>query len=385
MRKGWMVLAVLVCLLAGGCWDRQELDELALAFAAGLDYDMEQKQVKLITQVIRPGQMKSAESGGGSTGQGGQKASFILESQGKTVFEAVRKASFQISRRVNWTHNMVIIFGKGAVKAGVDKFLDFFVRDPEPRPHQYILVADGDLKDILNFKPNLEKASAQTIYGMMNNTGVTSEAYPVTLQEFVNDLMSNTKSATAPLIKVVGEGEEQKLQLVGTAVFRKGKQIGRIEPKETRGLLWVIGKVKSGIISLPSSDGSEISIEIVQASSKIHPVLDGDGMHVHIHVKAICNLGEQLGGENAKPKKMIEFQQWAEKEIQKEIVHTIQCSRRMKADIFGIGEAFNRKYHKRWRTMEPKWEELYPKVKFSVNVKAKIRLIGETLIPLPAH
>jgi len=56
-----MVLAVLVCLLAGGCWDRQELDELALAFAAGLDYDMEQKQVKLITQVIRPGQMKSAE------------------------------------------------------------------------------------------------------------------------------------------------------------------------------------------------------------------------------------------------------------------------------------------------------------------------------------
>ena len=386
LRKGWMVLVVWICLLAGGCWDRKELDELAFALGVGVDYDPKQQQTKLISQIIRPGQMKSAESGGGSAGQGGQDAFFLVESQGKTVFEAVRKSSFQISRRINWTHSEVVIFGKGAVETGVNKFLDFFVRDPEPRPHQHILVADGRMEEIFKFRPNLEKASAQTLEGMMKNAVMTSEIYPVTLQEFVNDLMSYSKAATAPVVAVIGEGKDQKLQLVGTAVFKREKCVGKIDPKETRGMLWVIGKVKSGIFSVPSKDYGEVGIEIIQASSKIQPKLDGKELTVRVDVKAICNIGEQQGGEDvSKPEKLFRFQKKLESEIKKEIEKAIKRSREMKADIFGIGEAFHRKYPKQWKSLEPEWEQHFPKVKFSLNVKAKLELIGESLRPLHAY
>lgn len=386
LRKGWMGLVVIICLLAGGCWDRRELDELAFALAVGVDYDPKQQQTKLISQIIKPGQMKSAESGGGSAGQGGEDAFFLIETHGKTVFETVRKCSFQISRRINWTHSEIVIFGKGAVEAGVDKFLDFFVRDPEPRPHQHILVAEGKMEDILKFKPNLEKASAQTLEGMMNNTVLTSEAYPVTLQEFVNDLMSNSKAATAPMVKVVGEGEEQKMQLAGTAVFRKEKQVGKIDPRETRGMLWVIGKVKSGIISLSSNEHGKVSIEIVQASSRIRPKLEKSELTARVDVKVICNIGEQLGGEDvSKPEKLTKFQKKVEREVEKEIRKAIRRSQELKADIFGIGEAFHRKYPKQWKRLEPEWKQLFPKVKFSLNVTAKIKLIGESLRPLHAY
>ena len=41
-------------------------------------------------------------------------------------------------------------------------------------------------------------------------------------------------------------------------------------------------------------------------------------------------------------------------------------------DIFGLGDAIYHQHPGKWKDIEDKWEELFPKMKINVNVESKI-------------
>lgn len=376
-------IALVISLLLGGCWDRRELNDIAITMGVGVDYDPAVKDVHLSMQIIKPDQMKAPGSGsgkGGGRGNGGgsQQASFLLESQGRTVFEAIRQANFRSTHKINWTHSVVIILGKSAVDNGVSPLLDLFIRDPEPRPTQWILVTETEAKRILEATSPLEKASAMSIDSLIKNTVNTSKAVTVDLQSFIEKLISKTTSAVAPIIKTSSE-EPQELILDGTAIFKKDKMVGKLNPSETRGLLWVTGQVKGGVISFEAKREEPVTLEIIQASGSFKSQLNKGQPLIHLRIKVVCNLGEQETKEDmSDPEKLDFLAKKAARVVRTEITTAVKKTQQLRADAFGFGQSFYVKYPKEWKLMESRWDELFPQVKMDVKVDIAIKQVGET-------
>lgn len=85
-----ILLNLAVSLLLSGCWSRRELNDLAIAVAAGVDKVGD--RYRLSVQVAIPGQVASKKAGSS------QAPATLYTAEGDTLFEAARRMT-QISPR----------------------------------------------------------------------------------------------------------------------------------------------------------------------------------------------------------------------------------------------------------------------------------------------
>lgn len=169
----------------------------------------------------------------------------------------------------------------------------------------------------------------------------------------------------------------------GSAIFKKGKMVGKINPRETRGLLWLKNKVNSGIIVISVTQRDKVSLEIIRASGSFKPKRLKDKLIMKITIRLACNIGGELvKADMLTPAGIKTLENKAKQEIKKEIMAAVRQARKLKADIFGFGEAFGIKYPKWWKTKESKWESIFPRIRLVFDIKVNIRLLGETVKPL---
>lgn len=363
-----------------GCWNKREIDEIAIVTGVGIDQAQEPDKVMITAQIIKPADIAPPGSGGGSN----EKPYLNITQTGEMCFEIFRRFTQVINRRLYLSHNEVIIFGDELARNGVQGCVDLLFRDAEPRLTAWVLVAKGEAREVFDTVAELEKIPALNISQLIKAQASTSEFMAVNLSLFFQRLMSKTTAPLASLIEVQGEGKEKKARLVGTAVFKHDQMVGHLTLTESRGLLWVINEIKSGIIVAESPKGKgKVSLEILRAKGKIIPGLKGGKPCFTVEVKEEGNLGEQEGEQflaipgawEALEKKQAEV-------IRREILAALQKAQSLKVDIFGFGEAFYRKYPDLWKELESDWDEIFPQVEVQIAVEAKLRQSG--MITKPA-
>lgn len=360
------------------CWDRQELDSLAIVFGLGIDKAASPEEIKMTAQIVKPGEIK-----GTSEGQSGGRSYINLSTTSDTSFRTIRNFTFQSSRKLFWSHNTIIIFGEDLAKEGLEKYIDFFLRDPEVRRTVWILIAKGPAGTILEADPTLEKIPASDIGKLIEDRKVTSQVAGVNLHEFASRLFSKTTAPVAPLIDITEENKQKIAKIIGTAVFKKGQMVGTLNKSETRGLLWVLDEVGSGIIvvNAPKS-GEKVSLEIIRSSTKIIPEIKNGTLHITIKIKEEGNLGEQMAPEDlTDPILFSSLEKRQAEAIKKEVLSAWEKARQYNTDIFGFGEAVHKKYPKQWEEIEDEWDDYFPEIKLSLEVEAKLRRSGMTTKP----
>ena len=149
-----------------------------------------------------------------------------------------------------------MIFGHDVAAEGLQKYIDFFLRAHEMRPTTLILVAEGRASDIMDAKPETERFPAMNITKLVKTYGFTSHLYKVNMKDFATCLMSGTSATFAPGHCFAGQ-RDKDVFVPGMAVFKNGKMVGKLNHDEVRGVLWVLGKVESGVVIVPSPDGKE--------------------------------------------------------------------------------------------------------------------------------
>ena len=383
--KTWnQILKLTICLLflvsLGGCWNSRELNQLGIVLGVGMDKDKGSEVVKLTTQVVNAGQIKSGEKSSGN-GQGNAFTNF--QTEGDTVFAAVRSAANFSSRKLYFPHNQVIILGRNIAEDDVTKYLDFFIRDPETRLNVLVLVADNTASEVLESEPDLEKVPADEIAKQIEGEAKSvSQSMIVKLSDFKECLMSNTKAPVAPIVKVEDINGKKKAIISGTAVFKSGKMVGELDETEGRGLSWVLGKAESGIIEAKSPEGNMVSMETVRAKGEFSPEISDGKVKITIRISEEGNVGEQAGSENLSKLSNVAFlEEQKEKVIQSEVTAAINKAKKMDADIFGFGESIQKKYPKEWANMENNWDEIFPQTEIEIHVDAKLRLMGRVAVP----
>ncbi len=369
---------VVSLLLLSGCWDRRDLDERGIVSGVAVDKAEQSSGIVYTVQVIDPAQVST-----GKTNPGDSKPFFLLSAEGTTIFYAVRHLAQSSARKLFYDHNNVILFGEELARQGIDKYLDFFMRNEEIRKNNWLMVAEGKGADVLKAETPLVPTSAQYLGKLVEEQAASnSESLGIRFVKFSQQVMSQSTAPLAPLVRTGDMGNEAQLRVSGMAVFnRELRMVGKLNGPESRGLMWVLGKVKSGIILIqPGTCEDFYSLEIIRASSRIMPAMENGNPQITVKIAVRSNLGEAgCTDDLLKPAIWNTMEKQQAQAVRREIMLALEQARQLNADIFGFGDAFYKKYPAEWKQLGPKWQEIFPALKVNVVVESKVERPGATV------
>jgi Ger(x)C family germination protein len=272
----------------------------------------------------------------------------------------------------------VVIINKEVAEKGLLPVIDFLIRDHEPRLNEWLLITREQAETILSLESGLEKISALAIADLMRNYYLSSKIRAVNLHEFAGTLLAKTTENTLPIIGVVKTDQEKGMVIEETGIFKSDKLIGYLNKKETRGLLWVLGKTQDGVVvvELPGEEG-KVSLEIFGTKSKISSKVSEGKIRFEIDIAEVGSLGEQTSYANLSSREKLSLlENLKAKVIVEEVEAALKKAQECKADIFGLGEYLQRQNRKEWEKVKDNWGELFPHLEVKVKVKTKIRWLG---------
>src|SRR5690625_2951278 len=126
-----------------GCWDRRELDELAIVLSMAIDAGEKDGDLLISYKIVNPAGGNQGDGGSDeSSGAGQMQSFFILSGQGSSIVDANREIQLRLSRQLFFSQVQVILFGEELARQGVGPLLDHLERDGQLRRTMWIGVVE---------------------------------------------------------------------------------------------------------------------------------------------------------------------------------------------------------------------------------------------------
>jgi len=282
-----VMFLLIVCLLTG-CWDKEELEDKAYVIGMGIDHSNHYGKIK-VTMLLANPEVGSMQGGGGST----EKPREIITFAANDFIAAKGTANAIISRNISY--ELIKIFVVSEEYAKDPNFLRTFsdvLKDKEIRLDSYLAVSKEKASEFfLKNHPKMETRPHKYFQYMVNH-GIENGLIPdSTLFRFFNTTYRETENFLAMYVsaekdknpKVQSEdeymasqvnatGELDDTQFIGSAVFRNGKMIGKLNGQETRtvNILDDTTNIKDVLIDLPdpfSNNKKQFAIRVLKTKS----------------------------------------------------------------------------------------------------------------------
>lgn len=209
-----VLLAML--LLLGACSGKREISDLALVMAVGIDKGEKEGTVKVTAQVARPADARGQT--GAPSGQSGE-AVWSVETEGESIFEAIRQMSSFSSRRVFWAHNFIIVINEEVAKEGIGDVIDFFTRNPELRMRTWVAVTPQTASEVISTVTSLELIPGEALAKLFRYTTISNQAPRTVIMDVLSAYLSES---TEPLLARL---DFEKAKLTARHQIREPKQI----------------------------------------------------------------------------------------------------------------------------------------------------------------
>jgi spore germination protein KC len=372
-----LFLAISIFLLSG-CWDRREVNDLALVTAAGIDKKSDDF-IELSVLVFIPKGTSSQKGMEGSPG-GGSVQTLVRSAEGSTISDAMSKLQEKLPRHIFWGHCEVFIFDEELAKEKMNQHMDFIVRHSQLRERSQLFISKQKAKEILSLMPPLERDISE----VLRELGELKIGLQVTSKEFLQMLL-DTGDGAIPWIKILPpEDEDEKQQTIafisGTAIFKNNKMVGQIDDKKTRGVLWLRNEVKLGTMTIKPQvkGGGSISVTLLSSHTKIIPKIENGRWKIKLQVKADTDIIQNSTHLDISLPVVVKP---LEKQLNKDLANIVQetlveVQKDLKADIFGFSDAFHRKYPNEWAKNKDRWDEIFSEITVTVDANIKIHRYG---------
>jgi spore germination protein KC len=387
MTKWKLLLPLLVCLLAAGCWNRVELNDIAVISATGVDW--KDGNWVLTYQVVIP-QAISSQSAAGSSA-----AVNVFSTKGESFRTAVSKASQETSRRLYFSHTQIVIIGQEAARKGMGPLLDTYLRNHDSRETVSVYLSKGSARRMLEQLIPLEKIPASAIQRMITNEELNSSIFrQMTVHQVMMDLLGTTHATGLPGLVVAGTNESMdtvgklsrtntpsKVRLYDLGLIAGDKLVGWINNEESQGVMWLEDHVKKTTIPFAcEADGNgqrSSTIRITHAKTKLRPELSNGKWIMHVNAIAEGTLMEyNCAGELGKPQQVDKVERLIEGEINSIMEKGWKAVRKHRADVLGFGNVIHQKYPKQWSKSRESWAEIFPNTEVKISVEVKIYSTG---------
>ncbi|WP_238652039.1 Ger(x)C family spore germination protein [Paenibacillus piscarius] len=385
--RGFRVITALLALLLSsiflaGCWDRTEINDLAIVLATGVDY--EEGQAQLTAQIFIPRKGGGGSESGGA-GEGASGVTMTRTAKGENIAEALNRLQRKVARHMFWGQCEVIVISEAAGKHGLREFVDFFLRYPQFREHAFVFSSQDSARDILALLDPLERSTSESLREMANmNLGTR-----VTMLELSQSLQGASGSAVLTRIVIAppepNDGPNATTpSLKGLSLYKHGKYTLTVKEPVSLGVLLMIKELNNIImpVALEGEDGS-FSILSKQITTMLTPrIVNGEWMmKIGIQAKGevVLNTTDANLTDPAKVKALKEA--WAKKlkDLAEQALHMSQ--KEQKTDFFRFADSFRRHYPQEWKKKKEQWETMYPGLQVEVSVKTAITGNGRSTGP----
>jgi spore germination protein KC len=374
--------------LLSGCWNQEELTNLAFVMALGIDKAKNNEGYALTFEIVNPANVSSSLSGGG---QGSPVT--VYKSSGKTLFEATRKATKDISRKVYFAHTNAVVISEEVAKKGVSDLLEIMDRDPVFRTTTQIFVArNTSAEKVVSTLTALDKIPVYKLVKSMDVTeDLLGENTKVTVEDLINNIVSSgrepfvngavlsgKKAMGRKMSNLAADKPDVIIKIDSMAIFKEAKLIGWIDGPNARGVMWVLNKVKSTDVFVDWRGKKDAIGAIVRRSNvKISPSIRNGKPFIQVDIKTEGDLEEVNSSVDiTDPAVMKKLEDMFSKEVIKEVSESIKTVQAKKSDVFGFGETIHRAYPKTWKRLKPNWDEEFSSLDFSVKAEMYLRRHG---------
>ncbi|MFP3391700.1 Ger(x)C family spore germination protein [Brevibacillus sp. SIMBA_040] len=388
MKRMLLIPVILLSTLSlAGCWDRTEINDLAIITAVAFDKANE-KEIELSVQIFVPRSLSGSNSstGGGGGGGGGNLPTTIMRTtKGVNVADALSKMQANLPRTIFWGHCKIYMYGEELAKHGIVELVDFLTRHPEPRNRAFMFVSKGKAKELLKLTPRLEMNSAEVVRKL---TGL-DVGMEVTLLELQKMLDGSSRAAVIPMISIMPpEKMSQPMKtnpyLIGTAVFKQGKMSGMLSERYTRGAMWIRNEISATTVTVKAKGVKGfVSLNPIREVTRLDPIIENGKWKMVVEVETEGDLIQNGTNLNLTVLKLMKIMETALREdIDTRVKSTLKVAQKdLKADIFDFATHFRRKYPREFAAVKDRWEQVFPNIEVETRIKAYIRRPGLTTIP----
>ncbi|MCM3761716.1 Ger(x)C family spore germination protein [Alkalihalobacillus oceani] len=387
MKKKLMIIILLLLLvLLPGCWNRRELNELAISHAMGIE-KTEAGEYRVTVQIINPSAIAMQEPGTGT-----YTPVVVYTETGTTMFEALRKLTMTVPRKIYESYTQVVVINEELAEEGIIEALDFLVRDHEFRTDFYFLIAkNARPSEVLEVLTVIDKLPAnemhQSLRASQSSWGATKT---IEIDKLLTELAGKGVEATITGVVIEGdpdaggrlEGLEEStlpalLSFRQMAVFSQDRLIGWLNEQESIGLNYAQDNIDSTIVNIacPTEEDSFIGVELIRSKAGITTEINNGIPSGTVTIKAEAQIGNvQCSLDTASGQSLAEIEKRTGEQIVTEVEQSIAKAQELRADVFGFGKELYQQQPKEWKEVESGWNERFATMEIQVN--AEVTLIG---------
>lgn len=385
VRRALLTAALLVPLLLSGCWDKDELNELAVVIGVGLDKKSDHNY-EVTAQVIKP---SPGGQGGGGQGGGAEVPTWSLSANGKTVMDAIHQLNKISPRQMYWSHLQLIIFGEDLAKEGIAPVINWFERDRRSRSGTYTVVTHGTAEDLLNQKIELGKVPAKAMADLLETSDDRQlSARKTSLRDLLARLSTPGIDVSMDVIdprKI--RGQVETYELTGTAFFKNDRLQGYLTGQEATAVEFIEGKINEGVLLVPCPNQPDewVTFQITQIRSRLTVDAADGKVKPKADLQLEGNFGDQTCAADLQdPKDRMRLQEDIEKAVIKSIQTAYKQTVELETDLFGIGRELRRRHPKVWQQKNATgWNKQLSEIPLDLTVKVEIRRPGLIFQPTP--
>lgn len=364
-----IVISVAIIFLLSGCWNYWEIDRLAIVSGLAVDKSEKDDKFFLTAEIV-----DVRETMGKTT-----VTSKRVDSEGETIFDAMRNMIKISGEKLFWSHAKTIVISQEVAREDIMPIIDWVARDKEPRLDIDLLISkEKTAKELLSQQSITTDIRAIEMDFMLVGNESLSKAPKTEAYEFINALTSEGISPTLPAIGITLNDNKRTSELSGTAVFKGNKLVGFINGEETKYFLFIRDKIKGGLLVLDIPNGktkNNITLEIFKNKTKIKPIYSDGELSIDVNIKTEVSIGEENStisyiDEKSRAKLITHAEKSLETRIEN-LIRKIQvdfCS-----DIFGFGAVVKGEMPSLWKGIKGDWDKIFKDLEVKVNAEINIR------------
>lgn len=359
IKKIGLVFCCIILMLASGC-DFKDIDRRRFIVAIGLELGSDKNKIKVSCKSALPFEKGAAAP---------EKKYVLYTAETDSISEALRIIKTKAAFEPDYGHmKMVILSQEFAEKHGLKDTVDFFVRRRDMQNIAWFAIGRPSIKEFLDFQPEGEMIAGNYLFLKFGQGVESPYAYKKTTAEMYTDIMTSGFTPTCPIVRV----EKPFFVLENTAIFSKDKIAMELTRDETMIFNILDDQINDAYIKIyPKDNETPVGISLNRISRKIDIVLEEDGVVCNVEVKGGGVIEETYLNDH--DLKM--FGELTSKEIKKNVEGLLNKLKEKNLDPLLIQKKYWMK--KRDYNFSEAWLiDIYPKMKFKVNVDVDVNTTG---------
>lgn len=366
-------ILLLMCLL-GGCWDYRGLDELTIVTGLAVDRSATIPQgYKLSFEVVD------------NSGTSDKYKTTFIQSEGKTIYEAVGNAAKQLYNQIYFGNTELMIVSRQlAEDYGLNAVVDAFLRNFSTRYNMAVVVSREDTAGEL-LRITQEDKSTATSFEIRKSISADNRSANATrvheLYRVYNSISLDTENLVLPALRLDRQGDSSQVVTDGLAIFQKDKFMAYLPDEAVQPLLFLTRRLENGDFAF-FLEGEQnplgVTLEITGSQPKLIAAEKDGKLSVRAEIAmraSATEIAPELKPLNGKTIQQLE--QRAGQALSGEIEALVQgLQEGSGADILGFADAAYRQDPALWEAIKDDRETAFREAEFSIHCDVTINDTG---------